>query len=396
MPFAKRIAKLNPSITLAVDAKAKALKAQGLDVVGFGAGEPDFDTPPHIRDAAIKGLNEGLTRYTPAAGMPQLRQAVADFYQNRYGLPASPKNVAICCGAKHALYNVFQLLLDPGDEVIIPAPYWVSYPEMVWLAEGEAVILPTDESTSFRLSAEQLRAAVTPRTKVLVLNSPSNPTGATYSRRELEAIAAVAREKNFWVIADEIYEYLVYDGFEFVSFPTVGKDLFERTIIISGASKTYAMTGWRIGWAVGPEPLIEMMSRLLSQSTSNATSFAQAGAIAALKGSPEIIQEMVAMFAKRRNVMVEFLRNIPGVECFNPEGAFYVFPKVSSYYGKTYKGKTIDGSLAMCEYLLDAVQVAAVPGIGFGQDANIRLSYATSMDQIEKGLERIRRALLEL
>lgn len=396
MDFARRTANLTPSITLAVSAKAKALKAAGRDVVAFGAGEPDFDTPLHIQEAAIKALRDGMTRYLPEAGLPALREAVAAAYQKRYGLPVTMKNTVMTSGGKQALYNILQVALNPGDEVIIPAPYWVSYPEMVYLAEGKPVVVNTTEATGFRLTPDLLRRAITPRTKALILNSPSNPTGAAYSQAELTALAEVILEHDFWVISDEIYEFMTYGNFRFVSFPTLDERLVARTIVASGVSKTYAMTGWRIGWAIGPASFIEMMSRLQGHSTSHTTSFAQAGALAALTGPQECVSEMLAAFAERRDVILDCLRAIPDVPCYEPEGAFYVFPKVSAYYGRRVGGQEIKGSLAMCDYLLDTVQVAAVPGIGFGADDNIRLSYATSMAQIRKGLERIAQALAAL
>jgi aspartate aminotransferase len=396
MKLSQRVAKLTPSITMAVSAKAKALQAQGFDVIDFGAGEPDFDTPAFIREAAIKAMQSGMTRYTPPNGLLALRQAVADSYRAEHGLNYAANNVVITCGAKQALFNLFQLLLDPGDEVIVPAPYWVSYPEMIWLAGGVAKIVDTTEATSFRVTADQLRAAITPRTKALLLNYPSNPTGAAYSRADLAALAAVLVDRDIWTISDEVYEYLIYDNFKFVCFPTVNDKLAARTVVVSGASKTYAMTGWRIGWAVGPADIIEMMSRFQSQSTSNATSFAQAGAIAALKSPRDWFAPMHAEYVARRDYMVDRLNALPGVQCFKPEGAFYVFPRVDSYYGKSANGKAIDGSLAMCDYLIEQAKIAATPGVGFGQDANIRLSYATSMAQIEAGLDRLERALAAL
>ena len=396
MQFAQRVAQLSPSITLAVSAKAKAMKAAGQDVVAFGAGEPDFDTPEHIKEAAIKALRDGVTRYLPAAGLPALREAVAQTYTEKYGVATAAKNTVITVGGKHALYNIFQILLDPGDEVIVPAPYWVSYPEMVRLASGEPVIVSTTEATGFRMTPDQLAEAITPRTKIVVINSPSNPTGSAYSRDDLAALAQVAVERDLWIISDEIYEELTYDGFKFTSVPTLDPAIAARTLVVSGAAKTYAMTGWRIGWVVGPAGIIEMLGRLQSQQTSNATSFAQAGAVAALTGPQDCVREMLAAFAQRRSYIMDRLCGIPDVPCPRPDGAFYVFPNTAAYYGRRAGDKVIDGSLALCDYLLDSVQVAAVPGIGFGADQNIRLSYATSLDQIQKGLDRIGNALADL
>ncbi|HPM78822.1 MAG TPA: pyridoxal phosphate-dependent aminotransferase [bacterium] len=396
MKIAARCRSLAPSITLAVSAQAKALKAQGQDIVAFGAGEPDFDTPEHIKEAAIKALRDGVTRYTPAAGMPVLREAVAAFYQDNYGLPAKAGNVVITCGGKHALYNIFQLLLERGDEVLIPAPYWVSYPEMVTLAEGVPVIVPTTEDSDFRVTVDLLREYATERTRVLIVNSPSNPTGAAYTREQLLELGRFAIEKDLVIVSDEIYEKLVYDGFEFTCFPTLSAELRARTVVVSGASKTYAMTGWRIGWAVGPEDFITKMNFLQSHSTSNPTSFAQSGALAALQGPQDCVAMMVAAFADRRKYILERLAALPGVTTFAPQGAFYVFPKFEAYYGQSAGGVEIVDSLSFCKFLLERAQVAAVPGIGFGADANIRLSYATSMEQIEKGLDRIAGILGEL
>ncbi len=395
MTYAKRVANLNPSATLAVSAKAKTLHAQGHDVIDFSAGEPDFDTPAFIRDAAIKAMQSGMTRYTPANGLLPLRKAVAESYQ-AYGLKYGPNGVVITCGAKQALFNLFQLLIDPGDEVIFQAPYWVSYPEMVQLAEGVPVIVETSEATGFRMTAAQLQAAITPRTKALLFNSPSNPTGASYTRAELAGLADVLAGRDIWVISDEIYEHLVYDNFQFASFPSLNDKLAERTVVVSGASKTYAMTGWRIGWAVGPAEVIEMMSRYQSQTTSNATSFAQAGAIEALSRPRDWLEPMRREYVNRRDCMVRRLRAMPGVQCHKPEGAFYVFPRVESLYGKAADGKVIGGSMAMCEYLIDDAKIAAVPGAPFGSDAHIRLSYATSMAKIEAGLDRLEKALAAL
>ena len=396
MPFAKRVSRLMPSLTLAIDAKAKALKKAGQPVISFGAGEPDFDTPQHIQEAAIKAMHDGMTRYTPAAGLLELRQAVADKYTGQYKLPVTAKNVVISCGAKHALYNLFQVLVDDGDEVLIPAPYWVSYPDMVRLAGGVPVIVPTTEKSGFCVTAELLDEFVTPRTKLLVLNSPSNPTGAAYDRRALSGLAHFVLKHNLLAISDEIYEHLLYDGFEFTCFAAISEELKNNVVVVSGVSKTYAMTGWRIGWTVGPEKVMDMLANLQSQSTSNPTSFAQSGAMAALQGPQDCVKQLCEAFAQRRRYMLDRLARIPRISCFPPQGAFYAFPRVDAYYGKKDGDKTIAGSLTLSEHLLEKVLVAVVPGIGFGLDANIRLSYATSMAQIEEGLNRIEKALIAL
>lgn len=393
MNLAKRMAQIKPSPTLAVDAKAKAMKAQGIDVVGFGAGEPDFDTPDHIKDAAIKALKDGFTKYTPAGGTEELKIAVCEKLKKDNNLDYQPGEILISCGAKHSLYNIFQAILDDGDEVIIPAPYWVSYPDMVYLAGATPVIVSAPEKNGFKITPEQLAAAITPKTKVLVLNSPSNPTGASYTKDELKKIARVLVDTNVMVISDEIYEKIVYDKFEFFSIATVEPELKNQIIIVNGVSKTYSMTGWRIGYAAGPSNIIKGMTNIQSQSTSNPTSMAQKGALAALKGPQDFITTMVTAFDKRRTYMVERLNKIPGVSCFKPTGAFYTFPNVSGLFGKKSGKHTITDSNSFATYLLESVNVAVVAGGGFGADNNIRLSYATSFENIEKGLDRIQKAV---
>ena len=394
--LAKRAKSIKPSITLAVSAKAKELRSQGVDVIGFGAGEPDFDTPENIKEAAKRALDQGFTKYTPAAGTPSLRQAVCDKMARDQGLEIRPSQVLISCGAKHSLYNIAQALLDPGDEVVIPAPYWVSYPDQVLLQDAVPRIVETREEEGFRLLPDQLREVVGPRTKALILNSPSNPTGCAYSKAELEAIAEVVVEHDLYVISDEIYEKLVYGGFQFHSIAQLGREVRERTIVVNGVSKSHAMTGWRIGWAVGPEELIQAMASIQSQSTSNPTSIAQAAAEEALNGPQEAVETMVRAFAERRDFMVSRLNAMEGVSCVEPQGAFYVFPRMDSYYGRWCGETLIRDSADLCTYLLQHARVACVPGSGFGADAYIRLSYATSMETIREGLERIEGALAEL
>ncbi len=380
MKLAARIAQVPASMTLAIAAKAKAMKAEGLDVLGFGAGEPDFDTPDHIKAAAKKALDEGKTKYGAAAGEATLREAIARKLQRDNQLAYKAENVLVTNGGKHGLYNIFQAFLDPGDEVIIPAPYWLSYPEMVKLASGMPVIVQTDLSENFKITPNQLRQAITPRTKFFVLNSPSNPTGVVYTPAEIQALAKVILESHVWVISDEIYEKTLYEDAEHLSIAALSQALFERTFVCSGFAKTYSMTGWRVGYVAGPLDEIKAMTRLQSHSTSNVCTFAQYGAIAALEGSQDCVTEMLHAFAARRTVMLDYLNAIPGLQCPRPEGAFYMFPSIR---------KTGMRSIEFCEALLATHQVAAVPGIAFGADDAIRISYATDMDTIRKGMERL-------
>lgn len=379
-----------PSPTLAITAKAKALQSQGVDVVGFGAGEPDFDTPDHIKAAAIAALNAGQTKYTPSAGTPALREAVCEKLQRENGLTYKPSQIIVSAGAKHSIYNLFQAILDPGDEVIVPVPYWVSYPEQVKLADGVPVFVNAPESNGFRVTADAIAAAITPRTKALVLNSPSNPSGAVVETAELEKIAALAVEKDLLVLSDEIYEHLTY-GCDHVSVASFGPEIQQRTLVVNGFSKAYSMTGWRLGWLAGDAEIVAAMGRIQDQSTSNPTSFAQAGAVTALRGPQECVEEMRQAFEQRREYIVGRLNSIEGVSCVKPDGAFYVLPNISGLTSKQYP----DGD-AITEYLLNEARIAVVPGSGFGVPQNIRLSYATSMANIEKGLDRLEAAAAEL
>ena len=395
-PVAERTKRIKPSPTLAVTARAKELKAQGVDVVGFGAGEPDFDTPENIKAAANAAIAEGFTKYTPAGGMDELKDAVIEKFQKDNGLTYSRKEILISCGGKHSLYNLFMAVLNPGDEIIVPAPYWVSYPDMALLSDATPVIVSGQEANGFRITPSDLEKAITPKTRALVINSPSNPTGAAYTGEELKALAEAALKHNLLIISDEIYEKMVYDGFPFISVASLGEEIKKNTVVCNGVSKTYSMTGWRIGYAAGPPAIIGAMNNIQSQSTSNPTSIAQKAAIEALRGPQDSVNKMVAEFDKRRTYIVDRLNSIPGVTCFKPQGAFYVFPNVSSYYGKTGAGKKLGGSGDLAAYLLESAQVAVVSGGAFGSDEHIRLSYATSMATIEKGLDRIEAALKEL
>ena len=380
MKLAARIGHVTPSMTLAIDAKAKAMKRDGIDICSFSAGEPDFDTPTHIKNAAIAALNAGKTRYGPAAGEPGLREAIAKKLQHDNHLDYKPENIVVTNGGKHSLFNIFLALLDEGDEVIIPAPFWVSYPEMVKLATGTPVIVYTTPEARYKITPEQLRQAITPRTRVLIMNSPSNPTGMIYSPDELRAIAAIVIEHNLIVVSDEIYEKLLYDGAKQMSIGAVSPEMFNRTIVSNGFAKGYSMTGWRIGYVAGPLDLIKAVTTLQSQSTSNVCTFAQYGAIAALEGSQDCVQEMLVAFTARRQGIYDLINGIPELSCLKPDGAFYIFINI---------GKTGLGSLEFCDKLLTEHQVAVIPGIAFGADDHIRASYATDMKTIDRGMERI-------
>jgi aspartate aminotransferase len=378
--ISRRAASLTPSLTLAIDSKAKQMKADGIDVIGFGAGEPDFATPPHIVEAAIKSLRDGFTKYTASSGIPELRQAAADKFKRDNGLDYEPTQIIVSCGGKHSCCNVILATCNPGDEVIIPSPYWLSYPEMVKLAEATPVIIESTDKTDFKITPGQLRAAITPRTRLFILNSPSNPTGSIYSREEIKALGDICVEKGVLIMSDEIYEKLVYDGAQHSSVAAFSPQHYQNTIIVHGLAKAYSMTGWRIGLTAAPKPIAKAIDAIQSHSTSNPTSFAQKGAVAALNGPQDHIPIWLAEFARRRTFAWKRLNSIPGLSCVNAKGAFYLFPNVS---------KTGLGSMDFCAQLLDKQKVAAVPGTAFGANDYIRLSYATSMETIEKGLDRI-------
>ena len=387
---------LKPSPTLAINAKAKSMQAQGIKVVSFGAGEPDFDTPENIKRAAIKAIQEGFTKYTAVGGIDELKDAVIQKFKRDSDLTYKRSEILVSCGGKHSFYNLAQALFDQGDEVIIPAPYWVSYPPMVSLAGAAPVIIGTCEEDDFKITPEGLKRAITPKTKALVLNSPSNPTGSAYIKKDLERIAEIAISHNFFIISDEIYEKIVYDGFKFRSIASLGEEIRKRTIIVHGVAKTYAMTGWRIGYTAGPEEIISAMNNIQSQSTSNPTSISQKASVEALNGSQDEVKKMVSAFAQRRNYIVDRLNEIEGVSCYKPIGAFYVFPNFSHYYGRTYQGKKINNSTDLADFFLDVAKVAVVPGVEFGADPFERLSYATSMEDIREGIDRIEEALKRL
>src|SRR5574341_1102624 len=375
--LAGRTKLIKPSVTLAIAAKAGKLRSEGVDVVNFSAGEPDFDTPEHIKAAAVEALRKGMTKYTDVKGIEPLREAITEKYQNEYGLSYGREQVLVSCGAKHSIYNLLQAVVNPGDEVLIPSPYWVSYSDMALLAGGVPRLIPTAEATGFRISPEQLQIALTAKTRVFLLNSPCNPTGASYDRDELLALGAVLEKHDCLIFADDIYEKIVYDRFQVHNLTALCPSLRSRALIINGVSKTYAMTGWRIGYAMGPGDVIAAAGKIQSQSTSNPTSIAQAAALAAIRGPQDEVTMMVGEFEKRRNVIVDKLNAIPGVRCLKPEGAFYVFPNISAWIGKTANGMKLGSPCEVADYLLEEAKVAGVPGEDFGSREHIRFSYAT-------------------
>ncbi len=385
--ISNRVAALTPSLTLAISAKAKQLKAEGKDVIGFGAGEPDFDTPQHIKDAAEKALRDGFTKYTPSSGVMELREAIAEKFQTENQLTYSPNQVIVNCGGKHSCFNVIMATCDPGDEVIIPAPYWVSYPEMAKLAEATPVILPTTDATAFKVTPEQLEAAITPRTRLFILNSPSNPTGTMYTPEEIRALGDVCVRKGIYIMSDEIYERLIYGDAVHQSVASCSSEHYEHTIIVHGFAKAWSMTGWRLGFLAAPEPIAKAINAMQSHSTSNPTSFAQIGAIAALRGPQAHLSGWLVQFDQRRKFALERIRAMKGITCVEPQGAFYLFPNVSGTGLKSGE---------FCERLLGEKQVAMVPGVAFGSDDCVRMSYATSMENIERGLERMAAFVEEL
>ena len=394
--LSNRAKSLKPSPTLAINAKAKSMQAQGIHVISFGAGEPDFDTPDNIKKAAKKAIDDGFTKYTPVGGIDELKDAIINKFERDSQLIYKRSEILVSCGGKHSFYNLAQAIFDHGDEVIVSAPYWVSYPPIVSLAGGAVVIVETTEKNEFKITPEELKMAISPKTKALILNSPSNPTGSAYAKKELENIAEIAISNNFFVISDEIYEKVIYDGFEFTSIASLSEEMKNRTIIVHGVAKTYAMTGWRIGYTAGSEEIISAMNNIQSQSTSNPTSIAQKASVEALIGPQDEVGKMVSAFTQRRNYIVDRLNKIPGVSCYKPVGAFYVFPNFSSYYGKSFQGKKIENSTNLADYFLEVAKVAVVPGVEFGADPFERLSYATSMENIKEGLDRIEEALRKL
>jgi aspartate aminotransferase len=397
MRLSARARAITPSPTMAIDTKSKQMMAEGIDVVNFSVGEPDFDTPDHIKAAGIEAINRGETKYTPAAGTLALRKAICEKLQKENGLTYKPEQIVVSNGAKQSLFNAFQVLLDPGEEVILQAPYWVSYPEMIRLAGGVPVVVETTEADGFKMTAEMIRAKLTPRTRVINLNSPSNPTGAVYTREELQAIADLAVEKDLLIVTDEMYERLVYGGAVHVSIASLNEEVKKRTITVNGMSKAFAMTGWRMGYTASETIYAKAMADFQSHSTSGPSSISQVAALQALKGDQGPVEAMRAEFDKRRLHMMNRLNQIPGFSVkVAPEGAFYLFPDVSGCFGKTIRGRRIANSDDLAQVILEEAQVGVVPGSGFGSPNYIRFSYATSMERIDEGLDRIQRLLSEM
>ena len=393
MKLASRTTHIAPSLTLSITAKAKSLKAQGIDVVDFSAGEPASDTPEYIKRAAVHAIQEGFTRYTPVSGTEDLKEAITQKFQEDLGLSYEKSQILVSCGAKHSLYNIAQALFESGDEVIIPAPYWVSYPDIVRLTDATPVVLHTEEATNYAIDPDALRSSISPRTKAIILNSPCNPTGAIYTKQTLESIAEIALQNNLLVISDEIYEKMLYDGVEHVSIATLSPELLKNTIVVNGVSKAFSMTGWRIGYAAGPQEIISAMAIIQSQSTSNPTSISQKAATAALQGASQVYPAIVEDLTPKRNLMVKLANSIEGMHCPTPSGAFYAFPNVSSLLGRKSSKGVIQSPADLAAYLLDEAQVACVPGEPFGSTSHIRFSYTPTLETIQQGMDRIKKAI---
>ncbi len=396
MKLSNRVKNLKPSATLAITAKAKALRAEGIDIIGFGAGEPDFDTPENVKNQGIKSIEDGFTKYTPVGGINELKDAIINSLKKDHGLEYTRDEIIVSCGAKHSIYNITQALFDTGDEVLIPSPYWVSYPDQIALTGAKPVIIETTEENEFKLKTDDLKNAINENSSAIILNYPSNPTGTTYTRDELEEVVEIALENKLTIISDEIYEKIIYGGAKHVSVCELSKEAKESTILVNGVSKSYSMTGWRIGYAAGNKDVINAMSKLQGQSTSNPTSISQMAALEALSGPQQVLDERCKEFEKRKDFIVKRLNEIEGFSCFNPKGAFYVFPSINGFVGKEYEGKSISGSIDFTEFLLEKAKVAVVPGIAFGKENYLRISYATSMENIEKGMDRIEEAVKSL
>jgi aspartate aminotransferase len=396
MKLAERVNRIKPSPTFAAAAKAAAMRAKGIEVISFAQGEPDFDTPDNIKEAAYKAIREGVTKYTPASGFPELKDAIIQKFKRDNGLTYERSQVFASAGAKLIIYNLAQALFQAGDEVIVPAPYWVSYTDIVLLMDATPVVVQTAEARDFKMTVDQLRAAITPRTKAIILNSPCNPTGATYTADELKALVKVLLPQKILIVADDIYEKFVYDGTLFTSIASLGKEVQDQTMVINGVSKTYSMTGWRIGYAAGSADLIAAMDKVQTQNVSNPVSFCQKAAVEALGGPQDSVQKMVTEFDRRRKTIVQRLNAMPGVKCAMPKGAFYVFPNITGLFGKKWGDRVISNSSDVTDLILEEAKVAVVAGSGFGNDHHIRFSYATSMANIEKGMDRIQEALKKL
>jgi aspartate aminotransferase len=396
MKLADRLAQIQPSATLALSAKAKQLRAAGKDVVDFSVGEPDLDTPEVAKAAGVRAIQEGFTKYTASSGIDELKAAIVEKLRRENGLEYQKNEIIVSCGAKHTLYNIAQACYNPREEVLIPAPYWVSYPDQVRLAGATPIFIPTREEDDWALTAEAVAQRITPRSRALILNSPCNPTGSAYDRATLAAIGRLAVERNLLVISDEIYEHFSYDGFKPVSFPSLGPDVRARTILVNGVSKAFSMTGWRIGYAAGPKEIVAAMDAIQSQSTSNPASMAQKAAVAALREGRDFTDGMVAEFDRRRRYVVDRLNKIPGVTCRTPRGAFYAFPNVSGLFARKLGGRPLGSAAAVAAHLLEAALVVVVPGEPFGAPAHLRLSYAAALETLKKGLDRIEAAVTRL
>jgi aspartate aminotransferase len=393
MKLAERVNRIKPSPTFAAAAKAAAMRAKGIEVVSLAQGEPDFDTPANIKEAAYRAIREGFTKYTPAAGFDDLKDAIIQKFKRDNGLTYDRSQILVSGGAKLCLYNLAQALFEAGDEIIVPAPYWVSYTDILLLMDAQPVIVPATEGQGFKISPAQLKSAITPRTKAIILNSPNNPTGATYTAEELKALAEVLVQKKILIIADDIYEYFVYDGAVFASIASLGKEVQDQTVVVNGVSKTFSMTGWRIGYAAGPPELIAAMSKIQTQNISNPVSFCQKAAVEALLGPQDSVQKMIVEFDRRRRYIVERLNAMPGITCPMPQGAFYVFANITRLFGKKWGEKKMANSIDVTDFFLEEAKVAGVAGGGFGDDQYIRFSYATSMKNIEKGMDQLQEDL---
>ena len=393
LSLSQRSEKVAPSSTLAITAKINSMQAEGLDIVKFAAGEPDFDTPDHIKDATVESLRNGFTKYTPVTGIVELRDAIVEKFKRDNGLVYTPSQIIVSCGAKHSIYNILQAICNPGDEIVFAAPYWVSYPEMVKLADATPIVVETTADQNFCMQAEQIESVLSDRTKAIIISSPSNPTGTVYDPEALAQIGELALKHQCYVISDEIYESLLYDSLKHESIASLDEAVQDITFVVNGVSKAYSMTGWRIGYTAGPERAIQAMSRIQSHSTSNPNSIAQIGALTALSSSQEAVEEMRRAFQDRRNVICQRFDEIEGVTYAKPQGAFYIFPDVSAHYGRNINGKSLSGSLDMTAYLLDNARVGVIPGSASGADNHLRLSFATSLEEINTGLDRIKKAL---
>ena len=393
MKFSRRVQSIQPSMTLAIDAKAKELRANGVDVIGFGAGEPDFDTPDKIKQSGIEAIEQNATHYTPVGGIEALKQAIVNKLERDNNLVYETSQILVSCGAKHSFFNLAQVLWEEGDEIIVPAPYWVSYPDIIRYVGAKPTIIDTLSANEFKITPDQIKAAVTPNTRAIIINSPSNPTGAAYNKKELEAIAECALRNNLLIVSDEIYEKVIFDGFEQHSICTMGEEVQKNSVLINGVSKSYAMTGWRIGYLAANKEIVKQAEKLQGQSTSNPTSISQMASITALNNAEADVRWMVDEFQKRRDVLLNCLLNIPPVKYYKPVGSFYAFPDFSAFYGKLFEGKKVEGSIQLANFLLKEGKVALVPGIAFGADKNLRMSFASSVDTIKQGVDRITQTL---